>query len=452
MAPTVKFGVHVGPQQCTIDDLRQVWRMGEELGFDWLSTWDHFYASTFPPEGPCFEGLTTHTALATLTTRPRVGSLVYCSAFRHPALLANAAVTIDHLSGGRLELGIGAGWQPEEHEAYGFPFDPPAVRLRRLAETVEIVRLLFTEDVVDYDGEFFTLKGATCDPKPLQAPPRIWVGAAGEKVGLKLAGRLGDGWNLVFPSPEEFARRLAIVKEHAPDPDRLAVGVNIGLIDCDGDDDIDAALRRRFGASADVVRPATLVGSPDRMAEHVARYVEAGAEWIVLALRAPFELDVLERFAAEVAPRFRSAPDADSLRTGALFGSQEWFGHLASILTEEVAKAPDLVRDARFSFQEVFTDAPFDGGRAAWHVRFDAGRVVSLGYGTPVEDVDLVQVIDWEGARPLACMLSDDPRLAVDGLKLYEAGHIRITGDPAKKEPLAPLFRRIHDRLALRTR
>jgi alkanesulfonate monooxygenase SsuD/methylene tetrahydromethanopterin reductase-like flavin-dependent oxidoreductase (luciferase family) len=446
----VKFGVHVGPQQCTIDELRQVWLRSEELGFDWISTWDHFYAATFPPEGPCFEALTTHAALATLTSRPRVGSLVYCAAFRHPALLANAAVTIDHLSGGRLELGIGAGWQPEEHLAYGFPYDPPAVRLRRLAETVEIVRLLWTEESVDYAGEFFTLKDARCDPKPVQSPPRIWVGAAGEKVGLKLAGRLGDGWNLVFPSPEEFARKLAVVKEASPHPDRLAAGVNIGLVDCEGDD-VDAALRRRFGDAADVVKPATLAGSPDQMADHVTRYVEAGAEWIVLALRAPFELEALERFATQVMPRFR-ADEQPSTATGAVFGSHEWFGHLAAILTEEVAAAPELVGDTSLCFQEVFEGTPFNGGQVAWHVRFGDGGIVSLGYGAPVGDADVEQIVDWAGARPLARMLSADPALAEQGKLLFESGGVKIVGDFGAKTAVAELFHRLHDRLALRTR
>lgn len=446
-----KFGVHVGPQQCTITELRQVWQRAEELGFDWVSTWDHLYAATFPPTGPCFEAVTTHAALATLTSRPRVGSLVYCAAFRHPAVLANAAVTIDHLSNGRLELGIGAGWQPEEHEAHGIPYDPPAVRLRRLAETVEIVRALWTQDSVDYDGEFYTLRGATCDPKPVQTPPRIWVGASGEKVGLKLAGRLGDGWNLVFPSPEDFARKLAIVKEASPHPDRLEVGVNIGLVDCE-DDAVDEALQRRFGAAAEVVKPATLAGSPDRMADHVARYVEAGAEWIVLALRAPFELDALERFATDVMSRFRPAGEVADSRTGAVFGSQEWFGHLAAILTEEAALAPELVGDATFSFQEVLKGVPPDGRTVAWHVRFDHGRIAALGYGDPVDSVDITQVVDWQAALPLARMLLSDPGFAAAGQKLVEGGGLEVTGAMDQKLAVGEVFQRLHDRLALRTR
>lgn len=318
MSTSVKFGVHVGPQLCSMAELRGAWKASEDLGYDWISTFDHFYPSMLPPEGSCFEALTTHAALAATTTRPRLGCLVYCAPFRHPGLMANAGATIDHLSDGRFELGIGAGWQVEEHETYGFPFDPPALRLRRLAEVVEIVRLLWTEDSVDYDGEFYTLKGATCDPKPVQSTPRIWIGASGEKTGLKLAGRLGDGWNLVMPSPEDFARKLAIVKEASPHPDRLAVGVNVALVGGTDDKSVVEAVERRFGPVAEQIRAATLSGSAEQMADHVGRYTDAGAEWIVLAIRAPFELDVLERFALEVVPPFRSGSRPS---TGAVVGS-----------------------------------------------------------------------------------------------------------------------------------
>jgi alkanesulfonate monooxygenase SsuD/methylene tetrahydromethanopterin reductase-like flavin-dependent oxidoreductase (luciferase family) len=300
----VRFGIHVGPQHCTIDELRTMWSLAERLGFDWVSTWDHFYAATVPVEGDCHEAVTTHAALAALTSHVRVGCLVYSAGYRHPAVLANAGVTIDHLSGGRLEMGIGAGWHQPEYDAYGIPFERPAVRLRRMKEAVEIVRSLWTNETTDYDGEFFTMREARCDPKPVQTPPRIWVGASGEQIGLKLAGRIGDAWNTPFPSPTDFARKRDIVLANAPDPSTFLCGVNVGIVAAP-DDQIDTVLKRRFGIAADFVRPGTLLGSPDRIAEHVAQYVDAGADWVILALRAPFEPEALETFITEVAPRFR---------------------------------------------------------------------------------------------------------------------------------------------------
>jgi alkanesulfonate monooxygenase SsuD/methylene tetrahydromethanopterin reductase-like flavin-dependent oxidoreductase (luciferase family) len=302
-ARAIKFGVHVGPQMCTMAELRGVWSTAEELGFDWVSVWDHFYPAPEPVDGDCFEAVACHAALAALTNRVRVGSLVYSAGYRHPAVLANAGVTIDHLSDGRLEMGIGAGWHDGEYNAYGIPFESPGTRLRRMAEAIEVVRLLWSQDVTNYTGEFFTLTEARCNPKPVQTAPRIWVGASGEKLGLKLAGRLGDGWNTPFVSPEEFARKRDIVLEAAPDPDRLEVGVNLVFIDAPPDG-IDDALRARFGPAGPFLRPSTLAGDADMLGARVHEYVDAGAGWIILALRAPFELDALARFAGDVIPRF----------------------------------------------------------------------------------------------------------------------------------------------------
>jgi alkanesulfonate monooxygenase SsuD/methylene tetrahydromethanopterin reductase-like flavin-dependent oxidoreductase (luciferase family) len=238
-----------------------------------------------------------------LTEKPRVGCLVYSAGYRHPAVLANAGATLDHISGGRLEMGLGAGWHQWEYDAYGIPFEAPAVRLRRMKEAVEIVRLLWTQETTDYDGEFFTLREARCNPKPLQSPPRIWVGASGEQIALKLAGRLADGWNVPFVGPEDFTRKLAIVKGAAPDPDRLAIGVNLGLVMAD-EANLDDALRQRFGPFFEAVRPGILAGSPAQITDRVGQYVSAGAEWVVCALRAPFDLDALTSFAQEVVPNF----------------------------------------------------------------------------------------------------------------------------------------------------
>ncbi len=298
-----QFGIHSGPQECTIEDLFELWGYAEDLGFDWISIWDHFYAAQVPPERDCFEAVACHAALAVRTSRVRVGSLVYCAGYRHPAVLANAGVTIDHLSGGRLELGLGAGWHDAEYRGYGLPFESPGTRLRRLAEAVQVIRLLWSEEVVKFQGEFFTLDDAICEPKPLQQTPRIWIGASGERTALPLVGRLADGWNVAYVSPEAFAQKLAIVQEHAPFPDRLVTGVNVGLVFADRD--ADEELRRRFGAAAEFVKAGSLHGSVDQIVDKIGRYQAAGADWINLGLRAPFDLDAVERFATEVVPQTR---------------------------------------------------------------------------------------------------------------------------------------------------
>ena len=284
-------------------ELFALWAKAEELGFDWISIWDHFYPAQVDPAGDCFEGVACHAALATVTSRVRVGSLVYCAAYRNPAVLANSATTIDHISGGRLELGIGGGWHDVEHQAYGIPFESPGARLRMMAEAVEIIRLLWTEDVSNYEGEFFTLKDAYCNPKPVQQPPRIWIGASGERTALKMVGRLADGWNVAYTAPDDFRRKLEIVREHEQRPAPIVTGTNVGFVPTEGD--VDEELRRRFGDFGSLVKKSAVAGSSSAMVEQIGRYQEAGADWINLGLRAPFDLDALERFASDVLPQVR---------------------------------------------------------------------------------------------------------------------------------------------------
>ena len=202
MRPT--FGVHTGLQNTTVDELRSLWRRIEELPFDWISIWDHFYSADFTG-AHCLEAVSAHAALACETSRVRVGSLVYCAGYRHPAVLANAIATIDHLSGGRADLGLGAGWAYNEYAAYGIPFPGPRERLDILEEAVQCVRGLLRDEVTDLQGEHFQLTEARCEPKPVQPQLPIWIGGGGEKRTLKIAGTYADGWNVPFVAPETFA-------------------------------------------------------------------------------------------------------------------------------------------------------------------------------------------------------------------------------------------------------
>lgn len=312
----VAFGVHFGLDGCSIDDLRASWLRAEELGYGWISVWDHFHATMVPAESGVFEAVACHAALAEATSRVRVGSLVYSAGYRHPSVLAHAAATIDHISGGRLELGVGAGWLESEYTAHGIPFEAPGRRLRRLREAVEIIRLLWTEDVTSFEGEFYSLAGARCHPKPVQTAPRIWVGAPGERTGIKTAAQVADGWNCTAVSPETFARKRQILLDHAPEPDRLLTSVTVGLVLADGDPG--SAMRQRYGEFADLVGgvDSTLVGSVPEVLDRCGRYAEAGADWIILRQVAPFDLPSLETFAAEVVPALSRSADAATTRSG----------------------------------------------------------------------------------------------------------------------------------------
>ena len=229
----VQFGVHAGPQNTSLDELRALWRHVEDLGFDWISVWDHFYAADASGSAVCLEAVVTHAALAATTSRVRCGSLVYSIGYRHPAVLANAMATLDHLAGGRVTLGLGAGWHQTEYDAYGIPFPPAPVRLRQLEEGLHCVRGLLTQDVTSFEGEFFTLRDARCEPKPVQERLPIWVGGGGEKITLRIVARHADGWNIPFVAPETYAHKVEVLHAHCEregrDPHSLTKSVNVGL-------------------------------------------------------------------------------------------------------------------------------------------------------------------------------------------------------------------------------
>jgi len=298
----MRFGVHAGLQNTSTDELRALWRRIEDHGFEWISVWDHFYAADATGGAVCLEAVATHAALALSTERVRCGSLVYSVGYRHPAVLANAMATLDQLSGGRVTLGLGAGWLQGEYDAYGLPFPAPGVRLQQVDEAVQCIRGLLTEDVTSFDGEHFTLRDARCEPKPVQARLPIWIGGGGERVTLRIAARHADGWNVPFIPPEEFRRKAGVLEEHCEregrDPAEITKAVNLGLAWREGD------LEAQFGNIASLVRAGVLTGSTDEVVDRIGAYRDAGAEWVIVAMRAPFDTEGLDRFATEVLPAF----------------------------------------------------------------------------------------------------------------------------------------------------
>src|SRR5437868_11582249 len=166
----IRFGVFPGAVNTTWPELREVWTCADEAGYATAWIPDHFYSGWGSIESPCFEAWSVVAAMATTTRRIRVGVMVSGNTYRHPALLANMAATIDHISNGRLELGIGAGWMQAEHEGYGIALPPPRERLDRLDEALQVLRLLFTERRANFRGAYYTLNDALCEPKPIQKP------------------------------------------------------------------------------------------------------------------------------------------------------------------------------------------------------------------------------------------------------------------------------------------
>jgi F420-dependent oxidoreductase-like protein len=308
----MKFGIHTGPQLCTIAELRELWRFADTRGFHWVSIWDHFYpAQLSGHEGPCLEAVATHAALASETRNVRVGCLVYCVPYRHPAVLAKALVTIDHVSGGRMECGLGAGWHEQEFTAHGIPFLPIGDRLDQLDEAAQIVRSLFDAERTTFQGKHFSIDGAYASPKPVQARPRLWIGGGGEKRLLRLVARHADGWNIPFVATDAYAHKNRVLdtwcEREGRDPAAVLRTVNLGIALAEteaGLPRVEEQLRAQFGKALSFLRPGILVGTPDQVIERIAGYRSAGAEWVILALRAPFDLPGLELFTERVMPAF----------------------------------------------------------------------------------------------------------------------------------------------------
>ena len=208
------FGMHLGHVGGPMADMRKLWRFADANGFDWFSSADHFQESPYRDgNGPCFEAISTMTAIALDTRHVKVGSLVICVNYRNPGVLAKAICTIDHLSGGRCEIGIGAGWHQHEYEGFGIPFERIGIRQDHLEEAVQILRMLFDEPISNFKGQYFQLNDARCNPKPIQKRLPIWVGGQGEKRTLRTAAKYADGWNAPYIGPQVWKAKNAILDD-----------------------------------------------------------------------------------------------------------------------------------------------------------------------------------------------------------------------------------------------
>ena len=213
--PTV--GIKLSPQNCSIEDQRAVWSIADEAGFDHLWGFDHLNPIFADMAGDMFEGMTLLAAMAQATSRVRIGLLVAANTYRHPGLLAKMATTIDHLSGGRLEFGLGAGGAEEEHRMLGIPFPAAGERIRRLGEALTVCRKLWTEDRASFAGRYYTLTDAVANPKPRQRPhPPIWIGGSGERLTLRIVAEHADVWNTIGPI-DELVRKSAVLDQHCAD-------------------------------------------------------------------------------------------------------------------------------------------------------------------------------------------------------------------------------------------
>ena len=312
MIKKIRFGVQTPPQNTTWQELHDTWKLIDSLGYDTAWVFDHFFAILSDPSGPCFEGWTSLAALAVASSKVQTGVLVTGNTYRYPAVLAKMGATLDHLSGGRLIMGIGAAWFELEHNAYGIPFYTTAERIHRLGEAAEIIRRLWSERQVTFDGRYYQLKDAYCVPKPLQQPrPPIMMGGSGEKLMLRVIAKHADQWN-TFGSPEVFRHKIEVVRKHCE-----AVGRNFDEIEVswagpvlvtDSREEKDELLRRWsavFGVTPEQYALGALVGSAPEVRDHISQFIDAGVTHFIGIANPPFNDDSIRKFAEEVIPEFR---------------------------------------------------------------------------------------------------------------------------------------------------
>jgi alkanesulfonate monooxygenase SsuD/methylene tetrahydromethanopterin reductase-like flavin-dependent oxidoreductase (luciferase family) len=307
----IRFGLQTGQQQCTFNELCQVWRFAEDSGFDMIFTSDHFYG--IPPKDGSdvtYETVATLTALALQTQRVRIGCMVFCPAYRSPGLIAKAAATVDNWSNGRFELGLGAGAVRKEYQAYGYEFSPPKVRMDMLEEAAQIIPAMLQRQDYTFEGNYFRVLHAQCTPPRIQDRVRLWIGGKGIQRLIPIAAKYADVWNGNNITPEEYRERIAALdwwcEKLSRDPSSIARSVNVDFHL--GVKPSDVVYYNELVESRGRRKNEVVIGTPSEIIDQIGQYVKFGAQQIninVYGHRPPFDWEALQCFAEEVMPVFR---------------------------------------------------------------------------------------------------------------------------------------------------
>jgi F420-dependent oxidoreductase-like protein len=291
----------------------------EASGFESLWVYDHFHTVPHPTQEATYEAWTLMASLAAVTDTVRLGQMCTCNTYRPPSYLAKVAASIDVISGGRLEMGIGAGWYEHEHDGYGYPFLEPGPRIRMLQEGVEIMKAMWTEDVVHYDGRHYRLQGAICQPKPLQTPHiPLWVAGGGEQLTLRVAARHAQYTNFGV-KPEWFAHKSEVLAGHCRDIgrdfDEITRSANFNIVCAETESEVDDRIRAAQSRLERYVPPEKAEeqlrlyrhnsGTPEQVIAGLKEWEALGLAYaIVYFPDAAYDLSGLELFAREVIPAF----------------------------------------------------------------------------------------------------------------------------------------------------
>jgi alkanesulfonate monooxygenase SsuD/methylene tetrahydromethanopterin reductase-like flavin-dependent oxidoreductase (luciferase family) len=308
----IEFGVYLPQLQMDFETIRDRVQLADRLGYDTAWFYDHLYPPGLP-DVPGLDGWTVVSALAPLTERIRLGQLVLCNGFRHPGVLAKMAITLDVISGGRLELGLGTGSYLEEFAEFGLPCPDIATRSEQLDEACEVIKLLCTEKRASFEGRHYQLREAPTALFPIQKPhPRIVIGGGGERRTLPLVARHADVWNCPTYSLGELKQKLDAMRRACDainrDPGSLVFGQQAVVVlladEADRDRELEIA-RRRFGGKAWGLEAGGFVGTAEQVTAQIREQVALGFTQFALFFHDRGEPETLERFAREVIPLAR---------------------------------------------------------------------------------------------------------------------------------------------------
>lgn len=306
----VQFGVHIGAQNATVEELRALWKWLDASGVDWISLWDHLYEA--PPAGgtqPHFEAFSMLGALAVDTSHARIGCLVFCSQYRNIGVLMKGAISVDHLSGGRFELGMGSGWHDQEAAAFGIDFPSQGDRFKVLEGQLGAITKWRAGERVTQTTPGVQLTDASMVPGVKGKFP-LWIGGLGPKQTLRMAGAYADGWNAAYANPAQYRELNGILDDwcvkagRAPSSVERSINLSYGL----SNDDIGVVksqLETQWGAASERIISGSLLGRPQDVMEQVAPFVEAGAQMINIAIRPPWNQELLADYIENILPLMR---------------------------------------------------------------------------------------------------------------------------------------------------
>ena len=306
----VEFGVVLRQEKIDFKPIRETAELCDELGYHSVWFYDHLLGMG-SIDSDILEAWTLMSALSTVTSKVKIGTLVLCNSFRPPALLAKMAATLDNISNGRLEFAIGAGWFEPEYRAYGYPFLNTVTRIEQLREAVRIIRALWTEERATLSGKYYQIEDAYCNPKPVQKPhPAIMIGGSGERYLLRVVAELADEWNCPASNASEYDRKLKVLKNHCKelgrDMNEIAISEQTVCVIAENKAELEEKLpkaKKRFGFFGDIEKTG-IIGTPDECIERINYKVDKGVRKFMIFFLDIMNPGALRFFAKEVMSAF----------------------------------------------------------------------------------------------------------------------------------------------------